>query len=435
MFEKLQAFSKVIVVPALALYLCGFICVTGYYAQFGIITFDIVNARFLIAGFNVLWPLALCLYIAWRISERFENTTIFGFKRSARRYLIYSEAVALPYFAAAVMKAYFSAPVSLHKESDPATITFQQPFATWDVAGKILSFLQVGKSDWAFIFAYAFYILFYSMIVVVPVTIAITAFRKWRRRKRVASNASPPNTAQVAASTTQISADASQRSTSPYLEEEILAFIGDSVVRKTAIIALDLFFLSILFSMSSFSWTKIRSEIFDVGALASPSLDLAGIFSWCFATIFGLLVLLQSRDILPRNASAAEFQRVLNPYILTDVLQFFVVPILLSIFLFGATIFPRIPFSIGGGEPRAVAIVFKNQQPSVSAGKTYLIGESGQFLFVVPDRGVGVYAYQISKDAVEMVQMLKGARPPAPTSPTTKSTPVNRPAKPQTKQP
>ena len=58
MLENLKELSKVLLIPAAILYFFGFICITAYLARFGIISFDIVSSRFIIAGFYpFVWEL------------------------------------------------------------------------------------------------------------------------------------------------------------------------------------------------------------------------------------------------------------------------------------------------------------------------------------------------------------------------------------------
>src|SRR5690348_6037752 len=59
-----------------------------------------------------------------------------------------------------------------------------------------------------------------------------------------------------------------------------------------------------------------------------------------------------------------------------------VVPFFVSLFFFGQTVFPRIPFTIGGGSPREIKVVLKFETTKLEHGKLFLIGESAQFLFV-----------------------------------------------------
>jgi hypothetical protein len=67
LIEKITAASQYIVVPTLALYLLGFLCINAFLSRFGIVDFDIVNARYLIAGVFPMFGLGISLAVGWNL--------------------------------------------------------------------------------------------------------------------------------------------------------------------------------------------------------------------------------------------------------------------------------------------------------------------------------------------------------------------------------
>jgi hypothetical protein len=94
------------------------------------------------------------------------------------------------------------------------------------------------------------------------------------------------------------------------------------------------------------------------------------------------------------------------------VVQQLIVPVVSSVFIFGATLFPDIPFAIGGGEPRAVTVKTKPPAESFEEKHLFLIGESGKFLFLVESSQHR--AVQLSKDSVVYIELKRSSAPALP---------------------
>ena len=87
--------------------------------------------------------------------------------------------------------------------------------------------------------------------------------------------------------------------------------------------------------------------------------------------------------------------------------QHIFIPIIAALILFGQVILPRIPFSIGGGEPREIELKIKHDLPVDHESRLFLIGESSQFIFVVAHNKSDQRAFQINKSEVEYIQTRK----------------------------
>lgn len=77
-------------------------------------------------------------------------------------------------------------------------------------------------------------------------------------------------------------------------------------------------------------------------------------------------------------------------------------PIGSAMYVFGVTLFPRIPFEIGGGSARLATVVRKGQVQQHGV-KEFVVGESNKYFFVLSVSDGSATASQISKSEVTSV--------------------------------
>lgn len=70
MMDKVKDASKILFTIGVVLYTFGFITISSFWGRFGIITFDIINARFLIAGFFCLFSIVVSAGLAWYVYKK-----------------------------------------------------------------------------------------------------------------------------------------------------------------------------------------------------------------------------------------------------------------------------------------------------------------------------------------------------------------------------
>jgi len=378
MFDKLQALARVMFIPTIALYLGGFICMTGYLGRFGIVTFDVVNARFLIAGLHVLLAEFLAVWISWKIYKAQLDRAVYTYARSIERYVLYGELLFSPYVASIGLHFLYGA-ADFTKMSSPESFHWR-PWVQWDVAGAILRFIGIQ----GFGASLAFYLMFYgTLVVLLGVAIVILIHRRKRLQPETRIEPAAP-VAKVASATK----------------------LPDTLRMRLILAFVDVVLVSLIISAGIDSWWRIRSEIVDGASLNSLDFDIAynPLRAWFYATIFSILLFLIGLPKGLAQLSPSNFGQWLDPSNFADALSRFATPVLASMFLFGATIFPRIPLAIGGGMPRHVTVSIKGGDQSFGAGDRYLLGESSQFLFIVQVTGSAGRAFQINKDFIEAVQ-------------------------------
>jgi hypothetical protein len=99
------------------------------------------------------------------------------------------------------------------------------------------------------------------------------------------------------------------------------------------------------------------------------------------------------------------------------------IPLVGALYFFGVAIFPQIPLAMGGGEPREVRLGMKGSDDLLGTGRSFLVGENAQFLFVVQITQSGAKALQLNKADITWVETRSVAAPPPPPFPRAKPTP------------
>jgi hypothetical protein len=90
LLARLSEASRSILLFGVLLYFFGFLTISSYLARFGIASFDILNARFAVAGVLVLVPLVFVFWVAWQFATMFPRPDYFqAHNRSQRMWFLY----------------------------------------------------------------------------------------------------------------------------------------------------------------------------------------------------------------------------------------------------------------------------------------------------------------------------------------------------------
>jgi hypothetical protein len=395
MLEKLADASKAILIPTIILYFCGFLSIEAYVARFGIVIFDVVNARFLIAGFYPFISLSISTLVAWNIYTNCPSLDQF-FSAPGLRYFHYVFFIAFNLIASITLAAVcrfgaYSSPM------DGQLLMSSPPASDFDVIGKFVSLLNIGVPGLPrFVIKWGLYIFIYSTVVVTLVLLIISLFRYLNNRK--------PRTPQ------QVGERPSQ-SVQSHLAGAIVRTLQQplSYKRKYLIILVDILFFSLFAAVFIYSFIKVQVSLFDFTSFQQPSLVTNGLmFAWVFTSSANVFIFLSCwYTWLPLFKSGGLNLKEIHITNVQPVIFTLFLPVVTSLFTFGAAIFPRIPFSIGGGEPREIVLKTKLPDDALNDAKLYWIGESGQFLFFVDPKSSSDRALQINKDAVEFIETKK----------------------------
>jgi hypothetical protein len=99
--------------------------------------------------------------------------------------------------------------------------------------------------------------------------------------------------------------------------------------------------------------------------------------------------------------------------VISDFIQTFalyLIPIIGALITFGQVIFLKIPFSVGGGQPRQVTLEMKDNK-KFGDGKVFVLGESSQYLFLTVINDKKSSAFQVNKDEIRFLKTAETTQP------------------------
>lgn len=408
MLDKIPDVSKLIVLATAVFYVCGFICVTSYLARFGFVNFDVVNARFLIAGIHATFALAICTATAWLLYIAIEGSSyIRDIKK--HRFWFFVIAFGIPAGAAWVFRTLVSFP-RYAPPLDKSKLEFE-PLGAFDLVGNLLSIAWPFQNASETGFVVRFTLLWFIYILLALALVAAIIWllgtvrslaERWQFiRPRVAKTSAPTDAPQAATQATALA-----------MQEE--------PVRPFALL-LDLAGIVFALVLAWYSFTKLNTELFDVAGLQKgDALTYELTFAWFFSATFWMFIFLFFMDLKPAQLTLDFFAK--NPVLATDLGPRALIPVVGALYFFGVAIYPKIPLAIGGGEPREVRLGMKDDDHAPS-GRSFLVGESAQFLFVVQITEAGAKATQLNKDGVAWVETRSVAAPMQPPMPRPKPNP------------
>jgi len=271
------------------------------------------------------------------------------------------------------------------------TLKFKGMFGAYDFIADQLNRIQIPHSVSITLVVKLILYVYSYLLLIVFFCVAILIIFNWFRKKPMMQKVD----VQLSTQDEKTSAKKNKFTISPPIFEYL-------------ILVVDLFFVSIYFALGVYSAFKLGTALIDSNTFYHPhGLTISLVVAWAYSSIIGVYLFLFNI-----NPSAEQLLIDFPKYIknfgtLQLTLQQLVVPILGSLFLFGATIFPLIPFSIGGGEPREVTIQLRDQDNQFTADKMYLLGESDQFLFVVAENNdsSSTKSFEINKSEVAYIQV------------------------------
>ena len=178
---------------------------------------------------------------------------------------------------------------------------------------------------------------------------------------------------------------------------------------------LNLLIFCFYIALAIYCYLKLKVEVFDFRSFKEFKPVTDGlILAWLLSSI-GMIYLFLVNMGFPHEQFNLKFATSFfskywtDPWTVPWTFQQFIIPVLASLFIFGATIFPRIPYATGGGEPRYINLVMIDSDHPIQDERLFLIGESNQFLFVIATNKEGDEgrALQINKSTVAYIETRK----------------------------
>ena len=402
MFEQIKEASSKILIPTLALYFFGFICITSFLSRFGLSDFDILNARFLIAGLYPSISIAAAATFAWYIYNGLKIGGFITYERAKDRYKFYFTYLFFLYIFSAALSSLFNIGTYIARQ-DKFSLVFFPILGRYNVIASLLNRMSFSWSigsefivKTAIEIAFALISILTAGIFLFYVSKAIIrigkAFLKWLRKPSPAASM-PPQT------------DVNQ---SPATATPQAPPVAIPATRKYVIWVIDLVIISFFVALLIYSSIKLHSSLYDFTSFSEPpGVTTPLLFAWLYDAISLFLFFMHFIKLAPGQLSLQLLFQFHRPQLMPWAIQQFVVPVLAALFLFGSTVFPRIPFSIGGGQPRAIAISLKEDKPDLRQGETYLLGDNSEFVFIAHLADDADKAYAINREAIEYLETKK----------------------------
>ncbi|GEM_PF-6710291 len=374
--ERLKDISQLGIIFAALLYVLGFLTVNAFLARFGIVSFDIINARYLIAGILCLIPLSIILWMAWHVGNK-ETYIPFSSNGGWERVKIGITVIFWSHFISSVFVQLFNAAALTNKYSTDKLR--YDGLGKYDLSSPYLKFLdELGGMGFVLKMTASLSI---WIILIVCFFYLLATILKFLSKRSTPKSEKP----KVAAS------EEKPKEEKTSVQKPIHLFI------RRCTEAILYAFIAALFT---YAYNKIRIDIFDFDSFHETKLSQGTFFAWFFSSVAGTHILVSIiQDELHKPI------KTIKPDFAAYVIQTVMVPIFVSVILFGQTIFPRIPYMIGGGQPREVQLL--TSHPALmeigTGSKLYLLGESSQFFYIAAVNADQSKALQINKNEVEFM--------------------------------
>jgi hypothetical protein len=374
LLARLSEASRSILLLGVLLYFFGFLTMSSYLARFGIASFDILNARFAVAGVLVLVPLMFVFWVAWQFAKLFPGPFL-AQNRSQRLAFLFL----LPTTASAAGGA-FSNLFKLGTYGTPvsADALKYHPLATWDFVGH-----RLGS---AFVTGYLVTVVAYVLFPTVAIYLLVATVRSIARRNRrkITHPTTPPTTPHT------------QQAESP--QKPLL-----SGWRLRLAWLLEATLISYLVINVVYAYLAVANTLADFATIRNSQFDSTTMGYWLLLSISGFYGFLVAYDVRAKGFMKSFVESFSSPHMTASLFTVVIVPLLSSIMLFGSAIFPRISYTIGGGQPREVVLPENNTLGVTSGDDLFLLGESSQDYYFVVLRDSSARAIQISKAVVPLI--------------------------------
>lgn len=378
--EKIRSNTALLPLFIGGLYFLGFLTVSSFLARFGIVTFDVINARYLVAGiacFIAIFAAVICIHLSFNILKIRKIITPEGIFHRISAHITWICSL----FTVSFLYSLIFSVGKYTPPQDRNSIIFKPLFGKHDYIGKMINYFSFDKIQLQIIWIqWAFNVGLYLLILMAIVAMVIKIVGLFQKNKVIASKQKvPPN---IETTSVELNNKPEQK-----VEEGLLYFFA---------LSCEVLILILEFCLFIFCTKIISTAVFDLPSLQGK-LDLSGniFFVWLYSITFGTHCWLVIINWQKKEGQISMLKDVFSdPEYLVRVVT---VPFLLSILYFGSIIYPRIPYAIGGGAPRSVEINLKNQNKIENQTNTFLIGESINEYFIVLLGGPNEGVYQINK--------------------------------------
>lgn len=386
MLKKLGDYSQFLLLFSSVLYFFGFITVTSYFARFNISTFEIINSRYLIAGFYSFVFIGIAIFMSWQILEHYKFSEFLQRKNIQRRVLL----LFLDVSSISLLSTFISNLINT-AQIKPNLIQSAPQFDArfqFNFIGKLLEIIPLNMgSDNITYWTKIFLNFFIYEIVILGIYYLISNIHKSKDKAKVVK-------AKVA------SRLLNQASKVEAKHSEIFYFAWQ--LQELACITGS-------FILIGYSTNKLLTNLFDFNNLATSNISSNLIFSWFFVFITSIILFFYASKLTTSDFAKNFIHNTLdNPHNLANFIQMGILPVLSGLLFFGQVIYPRIPYTIGGGQARRVVLKTKDNSINFSSYKNnYLIGETTNFMYVASVNDEIKRVYQLNVNSIDYINTLE----------------------------
>lgn len=366
--EKVKNASKYLLPAGLILYFLGFITLTSFLAKFGIVSFEIINARYIAAGLLALVSIMGSVWASWFFYQNVNKSTIFRRDNFDKRFGAYCWFISVSYLLSSAFSKLFELGKNMSGSEFPQT--YYPIFGKYDFSWNILESLSHVSQISDYYTKLFIDILIPLIILTVLIFYIIQKFSKKSKKHEVSKTASSKSL-----------------QATPSAFWHLIEVLGEVLL------------IALITVLLARSINRYGLYIFTFKSFGQDTLSTDMFFSWFYSSSMYYVFILWLFSTFDKKKRKIKFTIGQDLHI---IIQQAIVPFLTSIILFGLIIYPRISYSLGGGMPQKVLISTK-----VDIGVTkdqyqaYIIGEttSNYFIVLINKNNTG-RAIEINKNEV-----------------------------------
>jgi hypothetical protein len=395
--ERIFELSKFSFLLVIVLYILGFITISSFLGRFGFVNFDIVNARYIVAGVFPLAMLTLAIIFAWFLYTRDDFDKAKICKKQVERFIYF-------YFFPPILWVISVLLVNVltFVKDKPAQNAYNIKFTPFfisflfknDFIGNFVGKINFSKESIFLncVLKNFFYYSSWLLIIVGLFCLIIYLLRFFKKKEPASGKVENIKKVEVKDAVTDIVNE----------HKKIGVFSGGLFW----FLLIDIIIYYVIIGI--FSFRKIYTELFDFNNVSNFELTSGAIFAWLFSTSLMFFILFFTLKVPKKKISKdyffSLFKSMGNINGVTIGIQWMLLPLISSLVFFGWVIFPRIPFSIGGGEPRKIELSTKIEiVPNFET--LYLVGESNSEIFVVGKNKAKITSLQINKSEISLIKI------------------------------
>jgi len=377
MFEKIKDYSKIFVALGAVLYFFGFISMNSLLSRFGMVSFDVVNSRFIFAGFFSAIAVGASLIVAGAMAKEIPLNELFDVKKNPFWVRIWKY---VKFFLLVnVVNVLLFSVFTIGKQNpiaDATSLKFKHLFGDRDCVGMYLEKFNLpgsGLFDYSIKWA----------LNISPILILVGLLLIWAKGRQ---------------------GDGDQRREKAKRKKGSGSIAVSSSGQGKYFILVDLLIISVFSAMGFYCFNKMLTLLVDFNAF-QIGFDLRPdiLFAWFYPNVMLSYLFINGSKNKFENGSWRNIFNLSEQTDSSELLRLYVVPMIGALIIFGQVVFPRIPFAIGGGQPRKVVLETMDKK-IFGNGNLYILGESSQFVFLVDVEEKGSKAYQVSKSEVRLFQ-------------------------------